>query len=599
MKNICKFLIVFILMPLVTTNAQVKISDNGSTVPDINSILELESTTKGFLGPRVTLTDLALVTPLTGTVPTGMLVYNTGGSITNGYYLWNGTSWVPFNTGIGGVNVVAKTANATLTKLETFVVASNDITITLPSVTAADNGLAITVKNIGTYTDQVAVVGYSGALIDASDTIKLYRWRSRTFIAYGGSWLRKEKDKALDDVYEVSPTGSWTTIPQILEFLAAHMLGPAVVALDAGTYEIPSTQTINLDYALTIQGPSYGQAYILPASGVEGTPLFSCVSEVSFKMIAFDATALVDYGTLSGENALNLVTEEQYHEIKDCTFDSFNKAIYITNNVDVWLFETDISNGVIAGVEIAAGTAKYVSFYTSESYFANCGKAINLVSGDSAVVSVQNCTFDCGDDANVALNYVPGVGNFTNIYSLFFTNNTWDRLGAFISGFDFTLSSGRDANVEIINNAGIEDKNPKVQVSVTDDNNSTSLSSPNTQWYTPSWTVDNSVVVNWAISGNQLTYLPLNSRDVFITVSGNIESSATGTVTIAIDKNNTQYGATTLRFVAQTTNVPVAFSTLVYLQNVDQDDVFQLRFQHSQTSGTVKFQDVNIFANAQ
>ena len=60
-------------------NAQVKIGDNPAT-NDANSLLELESTSKGFLIPRVTLNDATTVAPLSATIPTGMLIYNLSGS---------------------------------------------------------------------------------------------------------------------------------------------------------------------------------------------------------------------------------------------------------------------------------------------------------------------------------------------------------------------------------------------------------------------------------------------------------------------------------------------------------------------------------------
>lgn len=82
---------------LFTTSAlaQVKIGDNPNTI-NANSILELESTNKGFLPPRVALGSLNAVAPLTGTVPAGMMVYSSGGSVTDGYYNWNGSQWVSF-----------------------------------------------------------------------------------------------------------------------------------------------------------------------------------------------------------------------------------------------------------------------------------------------------------------------------------------------------------------------------------------------------------------------------------------------------------------------------------------------------------------------
>ncbi len=113
-------------------NAQVKIGNNPNTI-DANSLLELESTNKGFLPPRVALNSISSVSPLTGTVPAGMLVFSSGGTLADGFYYWNGTEWKLLSTGES--NVVSKTANATLTKTETFILASNDITITLPTVT--------------------------------------------------------------------------------------------------------------------------------------------------------------------------------------------------------------------------------------------------------------------------------------------------------------------------------------------------------------------------------------------------------------------------------------------------------------------------------
>jgi hypothetical protein len=577
--------------------AQVKISDNANTAIDPNSLLELESVNKGFLPPRVPIDSINGESPLTGPVPAGMLVYSSAGSVPDGYYLWDGIKWKPFNTGLGGVNVVPKSADALLTRVETFVVASGDITLTLPEITSVDNGLSITVKNIGTHVDQICVVGSNGVTIDNTDTVKLYRWKARTFVAYEGSWLRKEKDTGTDFVYEVGATGSWISIAEILEFLGEHMLAPSLVKLDGGTYEISETQVVDLGFPLTIQGPSYGQAYIVPTTAIsQGSALFSCISEVSFKMIAFDATAKSGYGTHTGENALNLVTTEQYHEIKDCTFESFNKAIYITNNVEVWLFETDILNSFVAGVEIAAGTAKYVSFYTSESSFANNVKAINLVSGDSSTVSIQNCTFDC-DAGQTGLNYVPAT--FLHSVSLFFTNNTWNNIGSFLSGFDFTRTDGRDANVDIENNAGIENKNPKCKINVLNNASTTTL---NTTWTKINWTNTSTYTVNWFINNNYFRFLPINTRDIFIIISGNVSLTVARTVDIAIVKNgvstpaSARYGETTLRITS--TGTAYQFSTTVYIPNVAKNDYFEL-WADANNNTTATFQDINIFVNAQ
>ncbi len=160
------------LLHVFFSNAQVKIGDNPGTI-DANSLLEMEATNKGLLPPRVTLTSLSSVSPLTGTVPAGMTVFNGSGSLPVGFYYWSGTEWRKLENGYQ--NLVVKSANATLLKNETFVLASNDITLTLPVVTNADNGLQITIKNYGTYTDLITVQGSGGATVDEKANTTLTR----------------------------------------------------------------------------------------------------------------------------------------------------------------------------------------------------------------------------------------------------------------------------------------------------------------------------------------------------------------------------------------------------------------------------------------
>lgn len=91
-------------------NAQVKIGDNPSTI-NINSMLEIESTNKGFLPPRITLNNVNAVAPMTAPITPGMLVYSSGGMVSDGYYYWNGTKWQAINTASARTNhVLVKSA---------------------------------------------------------------------------------------------------------------------------------------------------------------------------------------------------------------------------------------------------------------------------------------------------------------------------------------------------------------------------------------------------------------------------------------------------------------------------------------------------------
>jgi len=584
-----------ILFLFVFANAQVKIGDNPNTI-NSNSLLELESTTKGFLPARVTLVSLDNVAPLTGTVPAGMLVYNTGTAVPSGYYFWDGSKWATLSQS----NMVAKTANATLTKAETFVLGSNDIKLTLPVVTAAENGLAITVKNFGVHTDQVVVVGSGGATIDGIDSSTLYRWIGRTFVAYNGNWINKEKESKTNNVFEVSPIGSWTTITEALEFLDMHMRGPSVIRLSDETFLLNATQVIDLAFPLTIEGVSYSTTTIAADPALAGLPMFRCLTETYFKKIAFDGAGV------TGEDAIQLEGAGEYFEIKDCSFEGFNRTIVLETNVELWLFETDITDAAVAGVEFAAGANKFAQLTASECDFTNCEIGINLKSSDSATSNIVNCTF-YNTGSQVGINYVPGVGNYYRFVSMFITNNAWNNIGSFMSGFDFSRTDGRDAKAHIQNNAGDGDKNPSCHINVLNSATTTTLTTLNL-WYKAAWdyTKATFTTTKWTVTNatgagnvNRIAYQPTNRKGGWFIISGNLSCNQVNrTISVAIVKNGvstTRFGETTIRTSSVAT--PTLFSTVVYFADIGPTDYFEIYASTLNSGDLVTFQDVQWFAD--
>lgn len=605
-----KLFTIALLLLAVFVKAQVKIGNNPNTI-NANSLLELESTDKGFLPPRVALTSLDDVAPLTGPVPAGMMVYSSGGAVANGFYFWDGAKWAT----LAHTQMVTRSADATLLKTETFVLASGDITLTLPVVTAADNGLTITIKHIGTHTDQVTVAASGAATNDGIALSKLYRWLSRTFVAYNGNWIRKEKEASTNNVFDVSSTGSWTTIKQAIEFLAAHMTGPSVIRLSGETFTPDATQVINLSHPLTIEGVSYGATTIAPAAagGLANSPMFRCQSETYFKKLAFDGTALANYGDNPNEDAIQLEGAGAYYEIKDCSFEHFNKTIVLENDVDLWLFETDITDAVAAGVEIASPSANGPQLTASECDFTDSEIGINLSSGVDATINIVNCTF-YNAASQTGINYDPV--NFTAFDAMFITNNAWNNIGTFINGFDFSRSDGRDANAFVQNNAGAGDKNPNLYLNVTNNTTTTPLTL-NTTWYKVNWdfTKCNPIPTKWTVTNsgvgvanvNRITYQPNNRTDAYITISGNIiTSSSTATLNIGLVKNPVgtsslsgsivRYGETTLR--PGTANQPFQFSTVIYLSDIGPGDDFELWCNSSNNGTTITVQDIQMLVNS-
>ena len=84
-----------------TTYAQVGI---GTTNPNTSAALDITSTTKGLLIPRM----LAAARTAIDTPATGLMVFQTDGAA--GFYYYNGSSWVAITAGLDGTNVARQDA---------------------------------------------------------------------------------------------------------------------------------------------------------------------------------------------------------------------------------------------------------------------------------------------------------------------------------------------------------------------------------------------------------------------------------------------------------------------------------------------------------
>jgi hypothetical protein len=587
-------LITFLLSGLsVTSLAQVKITNGVDLTLNENSLLELESINKGLLIPRVAIVSLNQTDPLTAPVPTGMLVYSTGGSVPDGFYYWNGSMWISFSV---SETLLTKSATTTLIKTETFVLASGDITLTLPLVTSADNGLAITVKNIGTFLNLITIAGNSGATIDGYANTSLTRWCGQTYIAWNGNWITKNNELRTDNRIVVSEHGSFTSIAEVLAFLSLHMTEPAVVVLARELNTVSETQVIDLPYPVTFEALSYGSVTIGPASGLAGTPLFNCITECYFKMIIFDAGTLSGYGSGAGEDAIHLTGNGTYHEIKDCSFDGFYNAIADLSDAELWLFECDITNsqnnGLLINSSVPAAVVK-----VSETDFTDNIVGVNLLAGSNTIVTLNSGFYSNQNDTDIAILYNPSTFSFSD---LIINGNSWNFIGTGISGFDFSRPDGRDANTFIENNAGIEDEKPHCNINVVNNSLTTTCALANS-WYKANWINTSSVTTNFTINNNRITYQPVKPRDVYLVISGNVTNTTNnGVTTIAIVKNDlttTRYGETALRIT--TANQPFQFSTIIYLEDVAKGDYFELYCSADNNNDVLVFRDINCYVSAQ
>ncbi len=95
------FLLLTVLLFSASTFAQsVGINSDGST-PDASAMLDVKSTSKGFLPPRINLTGTTDVSTISSPVA-GLLIFNTSNTndVTPGYYYYGGSSWVKVDAGL-------------------------------------------------------------------------------------------------------------------------------------------------------------------------------------------------------------------------------------------------------------------------------------------------------------------------------------------------------------------------------------------------------------------------------------------------------------------------------------------------------------------
>jgi len=97
MRKVLFLLLFLIALGTANINSQVRIGGDGepnaAAVLDLNVDDDTNDGTKGLALPRVSLDSDDAILAGTNNL-SGMLVYNTGGSLSAGVYFWNGSNWI-------------------------------------------------------------------------------------------------------------------------------------------------------------------------------------------------------------------------------------------------------------------------------------------------------------------------------------------------------------------------------------------------------------------------------------------------------------------------------------------------------------------------
>ena len=384
----------------------------------------------------------------------------------------------------------------------------------------------------------------------------------------------------------VNGTTSYS-LPSIITWLAtgSNMTGPTTILLTNTNETINSPITINLNYQLTIMGSSYLTNTLTAGAGLSNQAMFTLNSDVSFAKVVLNSGAAT--GTTT---AISVPTNGRYIEFKDSEIGgNWNKGIVSTSNSGFWVFESVINDCKVSGVEINSTTAnaRYRSMATDYSCSLNYNyTGINLLSGNTIYISSQA---DSVEYIHSGQTFLAKPNNTSTTFSDFnIMNCAWNSVGNFKnSGFDFTRSDGRDADIEMISNVGQEDQVAHAKINCNQSTGTTVVWS-GTTWKALNfyYNANTSYVkkLAWTDSptnnGNKITYLSNHSRDLMMWINISMTSGTQPSVLeFCVAKNGVTTAAVNwYGYFTQTLDSTAAFSfgTCVYIPDVVKNDYFQI-----------------------
>jgi len=240
----------------------------GSTNIDSNAVLELNSTNKGLLLPRLALVATDNASPMTGTITGGMTIYNTATSgtgatgVTPGFYYWNNSLWIriavtdsPTFTGVPVAPTPIANTNTTQLATTAFVLTNSDRYYSATSATEINTrttsdevvpGMSLTSELGGTY----AVSFNAQYEIDPSDRT------SQASVDMLAAYNALMALASTETIASAIPTRTFT--PGVYNIAAAGTVAAGVIITlnGSGTYifKFGAALSMGADVSVVLQG---------------------------------------------------------------------------------------------------------------------------------------------------------------------------------------------------------------------------------------------------------------------------------------------------------------------------------------------------------
>lgn len=287
------------------------------------------------------------------------------------------------------------------------------------------------------------------------------------------------KDKTLKNRIYVGPSGQYSTLKAAVDWFNASATSATEIILDAGNHAIADTVTVNnSSYNLSIKGVGSNTTILQAATGLLNKPMFNIKTNCDLNRLGATGSTLASYGDSAGENFVNYDTADIYSEVTDLIIDTFYYGLYDTGGMEIFLYNF-IFYTMTKGVAINHTNANPAGTDIEVGNFVDCAVGIDLIKATNDTFILRNLVFD-NPALGIGIKYDGTQYNFSGFSEII--GCTHNGVGDFVSGFDFHRQDGRDRNIVIDGNVGLEDKNPHAKLNVIDNTTTTTVTTAGTYY---------------------------------------------------------------------------------------------------------------------
>jgi len=347
-------------------------------------------------------------------------------------------------------------------------------------------------------------VGYAYMIVDTSYVCPLINDVNQERFA-----KVSELPNSLVNRISVSANGDYATLKSAVDYFNASATANTEILLDAGVHLITGTVTVNnATYNLQIRGLGVSSTILNASTGLTGKPMFEIKTKCDIDRLSADGSTLTSYGTLTNENFISFTTNSDIsYEITNCNISNFKIGIADLIGVGIFSFNFIIANCAIGTqINYSATPTNFNKLDLEIGNYESCPIGVDLLQGTKTCFNLSQILFVHSDSGDIGVKYTPATYIVANLKFRNIKDCAYNFIGTFVTGFDFTLPSGRDANIVIKSNVGEEDKTPHCEVSVADNATVTTCTDQNVYYKVARVNSKTNIKCDTASSGGSFTF---------------------------------------------------------------------------------------------